>query len=56
MGWSRPLSDYMAALEGAGLAVTSMAEPRPAPQTGASLAQWTRLPMFLWLKARIFEP
>lgn len=52
-GWSQPLEDYMAALEGAGFAVTSLREPRP--DTRPEWHQWQRwakLPLFLWLKAR----
>jgi SAM-dependent methyltransferase len=52
-GWSRPLEAYAAALEGAGLAITSLREP--VPQTGDGrdhLLHWTRIPLFLWLKAR----
>jgi hypothetical protein len=54
-GWSQPLENYMAALEGAGLAVTSLREP--VPDNGSfkanELAHWSRLPPFLWLKARL---
>ena len=52
-GWSMPLQAYAAALEDAGLAITSLREP--VPQTGddwAHLRRWTRIPLFLWLKAR----
>ncbi|HEX2889075.1 class I SAM-dependent methyltransferase [Vineibacter terrae] len=52
-GWSQPLEAYAAALEGAGLAITAIREPIPAAGDGAARwQQWTRLPMFLWLKAR----
>jgi hypothetical protein len=51
-GWSQPLEAYAAALEGAGLAITALREPVPdARRTG--LAQWRRLPLFLWLKVRV---
>jgi ubiquinone/menaquinone biosynthesis C-methylase UbiE len=52
-GWSQPLEDYMAALEGAGFAVTSLCEPRPdtRPQWH-QWQRWTKLPFLLWLKAR----
>lgn len=52
-GWSQPLQNYIAALEGAGLAVTSLVEPTPdtGPQW-AALRNWDRIPLFLWLKAR----
>ncbi|MEF2073057.1 class I SAM-dependent methyltransferase [Consotaella aegiceratis] len=52
-GWSQPLEAYVAALAGAGLAVTALAEPRP-DCSGAMkrLERWTRVPLFLWLKAR----
>ena len=48
-GWSQPLEAYMAALTGAGLAVTELKEPVP---TTAGRKRWRRLPLFLWLKAR----
>lgn len=52
-GWSQPLEAYAAALEGAGLAITSLREPLP-EQEGEQehLKRWTRIPLFLWLKAR----
>ncbi|MFZ5671391.1 MAG: class I SAM-dependent methyltransferase [Pseudomonadota bacterium] len=46
-GWSQPLETYMAALAGAGFAVTEIKEPVP---EGPS--RWARMPLFLWLKAR----
>ena len=52
-GWSQPLEAYAAALEAAGLAITSIREPQPDhPEGNALLQQWMRLPLFLWLKAR----
>jgi SAM-dependent methyltransferase len=52
-GWSQPLEAYAAALESAGLAITSIREPVPDMAHGpANLQPWTRLPLFLWLKAR----
>lgn len=51
-GWSLPLEDYMAALEAAGLAIVSLREPRPDAAGAGPLRQWSRMPMFLWLKAR----
>lgn len=53
-GWSQPLENYMAALEGAGLAVTSLREPLPEVSNfqGKELERWCRVPLFLWLKAR----
>jgi SAM-dependent methyltransferase len=52
-GWSQPLQNYMAALEDAGLAVTSLREPVPdEDQAWAHLRRWDRVPLFLWLKAR----
>jgi len=45
-----------AALQGAGLAVTSLREPVPDTGDKAShLARWNRVPLFLWLKARPFQ-
>jgi len=50
-GWSRPLEAYATALEGTGLAITSLREPVPAARDGDSFQHWTRIPLFLWLKA-----
>jgi len=50
-GWSQPLESYAAALEDAGLAITALREPLPAPET-AGLQRYNRIPLFLWLKAR----
>jgi SAM-dependent methyltransferase len=49
-GWSQPLEAYMAALSGAGLAVTQIKEPVPE----STRQRWHRIPLFLWLKARPF--
>ena len=52
-GWSQPLEAYASALESAGLAITSLREPIPDLAHGHEyLTQWTRVPLFLWLKAR----
>jgi len=52
-GWSQPLEAYAAALEAAGLAITSLREPQPATDKGPrDVQKWTRMPLFLWLKAR----
>jgi len=52
-GWSQPIENYMAALEGAGFAVSALREPLPAVTAAFThLERWTRLPLFLWLKAR----
>jgi SAM-dependent methyltransferase len=52
-GWSQPLEAYAAAITGAGLAITALAEPRPDLDTGGEhLRPWTRMPLFLWLEAR----
>ncbi len=50
-GWSHALEDYAAALTRAGLAITALREPRPAPAADATdpLARWRRLPLFLWM-------
>src|ERR1700722_5759400 len=51
-GWSRPLEAYATALEDAGFAITSLREP--VPQAGDRwnhMQRWTRIPLFLWLKA-----
>jgi len=51
--WSRPLEAYATALEDAGLAITSLREPVPQAGDGRNRMQrWTRIPLFLWLKAR----
>lgn len=52
-GWSQPLESYVSALESAGLAITALREPVPDLATNDRLKQWTRVPLFLWLKARI---
>ena len=50
-GWSYPLEDYASAIERAGLLVERLREPLPeAP--ARHMAQWTRMPMFLHLRAR----
>jgi SAM-dependent methyltransferase len=52
-GWSQPLEAYAAALEGAGLAITSIREPLPDHGDDEErLKPWKRIPMFLWFKAR----
>jgi SAM-dependent methyltransferase len=52
-GWSQPLESYMAALESAGLAITSLREPVPDTAYNAGdMVRWGRFPLFLWLKAR----
>jgi SAM-dependent methyltransferase len=52
-GWSQPLEAYASALEETGLAITSLREPVPDHVDGqAYLTQWSRVPLFLWLKAR----
>jgi SAM-dependent methyltransferase len=52
-GWSRPLQSYMLALERAGFVVSSLREPIPdASAAWTYMQQWSRIPLFLWLKAR----
>jgi len=52
-GWAEPLEAYARALESAGLAIVSLREPSAAPLAGQDhLDRWTRLPLFLWIKAR----
>lgn len=52
-GWSMPLETYAAAFEAAGLAITSMREPVPdIREEWAHMQRWTRIPLYLWLKAR----
>jgi len=51
-GWTHPLEAYAAALEGAGLAITSIREPLPDLGDGRDhMRRWTRFPLFLWLEA-----
>jgi SAM-dependent methyltransferase len=52
-GWSMPLEAYATALEDAGLAITSIREPVPQIGDGWDhLQPWTRIPLYLWFKAR----
>lgn len=51
-GWSLPLHAYMDAMEQAGLAIVSLREPVPDRADTDMLKQWSRVPLFLWLKAR----
>jgi SAM-dependent methyltransferase len=56
-GWSQPLEAYAAALEEAGLAITALREPQPDVADGREhMRPWTRVPLFLWLKARPLAP
>jgi SAM-dependent methyltransferase len=51
-GWSQPLQSYMLELERAGFVVSSLREPIPdASASWAHMQQWSRFPLFLWLKA-----
>ena len=53
-GWSQPLDSSMAALESAELAVTSLREPVPdTGDKGSHMERWNKVPLFLWLKARL---
>jgi SAM-dependent methyltransferase len=55
-GWSQPLENYMVALERAGFAVSTLREPIPDAGEGRThMEQWSRIPMFLWLKARLLS-
>ena len=52
-GWSQPIENYMLALEGAGFAVSALREPIPdASDAWTHMEQWSRISLFLWLKAR----
>jgi SAM-dependent methyltransferase len=52
-GWRQPLEGYMAALQGAGFAITSLREPVPDRGHNPSrIERWNKVPLFLWLKAR----
>lgn len=52
-GWSQPLEAYAAALESAGLAITSLREPLPDTGHGRDhLKPWTQVPLFLWMETR----
>ncbi len=50
-GWSLPLHAYMDAMEAAGLAIVSLREPLPDRADTDTLKQWSRVPLFLWIKA-----
>ena len=51
-GWTQPLESYVAALEAARLAVTSLKEPRADCGEGRQhMERWSRMPLFLWLTA-----
>ena len=53
-GWSQPLESYMAALESAELAVTSLREPVPdTGDKGSHMERWNKVPLVLGLKARL---
>src|SRR6516165_12510622 len=44
-GWSQPLESYMAALENAGLAITSLREPVPdKADNGSHMERWKKIP------------
>jgi SAM-dependent methyltransferase len=55
-GWSHSLETYWRALEDAGFAIDRLREP-PAPPSmlvdSPRTARWSRIPMFLWLRARL---
>lgn len=55
MGWSQPLENYMAAFEKQGFAITALREPVPSDGNTQVLAQWKRIPMFLWLKLKLLK-
>jgi SAM-dependent methyltransferase len=53
-GWSYPLSDYARALEGAGLAIEALREPRQRNEVVSrdpAEERWQRVPMFLFMRA-----
>jgi SAM-dependent methyltransferase len=55
-GWSRPLESYMVALEAAGFVISALREPIPvADRAWTHLQRWSRIPLFLWLKARPYR-
>ena len=52
-GWSQPLENYMLALEAAGFAISALREPIPdASEAWTHMERWSRIPLFLCLKAR----
>lgn len=51
-GWSRPLEFYITALGDAGFGVSAMSEPVPDKVDRDHLKQWSRVPLFMWLKAK----
>jgi len=50
-GWTYSLEDYAVALEGAGLMIETMREPRPTGAGSRYQQRWNRVPMFLLLRA-----
>lgn len=54
--WSYPLQDWIGALAASGLAVTGLAEPRPAVGRGFRHRLWDRMPLFCWLTAEHRAP
>lgn len=56
-GWSQPLEAYARYLRKAGFVIAALREPLPDTSEGRGhLAKWTRMPLFLWLDARIWQP
>jgi ubiquinone/menaquinone biosynthesis C-methylase UbiE len=49
-GWTHSLEDYAMALEGAGLRIEAMREPRPS-DASERFRQWQRVPLFLLVRA-----
>ena len=50
-GWTYSLEDYAVALEGTGLMIETMREPRPTGAGSRYQQRWNRVPMFLLLRA-----
>ncbi|MDX6513645.1 MAG: hypothetical protein QOE36_3149, partial [Gaiellaceae bacterium] len=57
-GWQQPLEAYARALEDAGFLIEALREPVPDPTlfTRPSVARWTRVPMFLYLRGEAVKP
>jgi SAM-dependent methyltransferase len=56
-GWSQPLEDYVLALEDVGFAISALREPIPdTSEAWTHMECWSRIPLFLWLKARPLLP
>jgi SAM-dependent methyltransferase len=53
-GWTHSIEDYARAVEGAGMVIERLREPRPAGEgaEGRRFERWRRVPLFLFVRAR----